>query len=355
MMKEFVHQVPATRVVFGVGSLDRVADECAALGMTRVLVIAGGSASSAGDHVSLMLGSSAAGRVRRVVQHVPEQLVTDAVASAKAGAADGLCCVGGGSATGLAKAVAVELDLPIIAVPTTYAGSEATPVYGITGEHKRTSTDSRARPRTVVYDPTLSTGLSRHATASSGFNALAHASAALTGAAYEPMARLQATEAVRLIFRALPAANERPDDLGARGALLWAAWLAGSALAATGAGLHHRLCHVLGGRFRLVHADLHAVLLPHTMAHDPALSLAGLAEALGRDTPDTADAVAATVRSLARDVGAPDSLAAIGLSRADLDRAAQLAASGIGVHDPSWYRTLFDHAYDPVDSTGGVS
>ncbi|HSI93719.1 MAG TPA: iron-containing alcohol dehydrogenase, partial [Jiangellaceae bacterium] len=180
-MKDFVHQAPAVRVVFGAGRLDRLPAECTTVGMSRVLVIAGGSAAAAGDRARRLLGPLAAGRFAQVVQHVPEQLVTDAVAAAKSAGADGLCSIGGGSATGLAKAVAVELDLPIAAVPTTYAGSEATAIFGITGERKRTTADPRARPRTVIYDPVLTTGLPARATAASGFNALAHAVAALAG------------------------------------------------------------------------------------------------------------------------------------------------------------------------------
>ena len=345
-----MHEAPRTRLVFGSGCLERLPAECEALGLSRVLIIAGGSAAAAGDHAARLLGSAVVGRLKRVVQHVPEQLVSEAVAAAKAADADGLCSVGGGSATGLAKALAVELDLSIVAVPTTYAGSEATSVYGITGEHKRTAIDSRARPRSVIYDPTLTTGLSARATATSGFNALAHAIAALAGRTYDPMAELQAAEAIRLITRTLPEAVSRPHDLAARGALLWAAWLAGSSLAATGGGLHHRLCHVIGGSSRLIHAEVHAVLLPHTVDRDESLSLTGVAAAL--DLRDQSQVVAA-LRDLARKVGVPLDLASIGLTQDRLDALAHQAAKAIGGHDISWFRDLLSQAYHSADSNGG--
>lgn len=339
-MDDFVHTQPPVRVVFGPGRLDSAPAECAALGMTRVLVIAGGAASAPGDRVEKLLGETAAGRVAEVAQHVPERLAAEACRAADDLHADGLCCVGGGSATGLAKAVAHVSRLPIVAIPTTYAGSEATPIYGITGERKQTGTDDHVRPRTVVYDPELTVGLPRPATAASGFNALAHAVAALTGGSADRLARLHAHEAIRLIRNALPVATSRPDDLDARGELLWAAWLAGSALAATGAGPHHRLCHALGGRFGLVHADIHAALLPHTVALDPDLDLAGLDGALGGDP-------SRTLRELAAEVGAPRQLPLDGTDWNELAEAVRVAAEATPGHSPNWIRELIETVTTP--------
>jgi maleylacetate reductase len=345
VLRDFVHECAPARVVFGSGGLDRVPDETAALGLHRVLVIAGGSATSPGQRVVARLGSRAAGQLTLVAPHVPEQLVAAAVAEARSTGADGLCSIGGGSATGLAKATAVALDLPIVAVPTTYAGSEATSVYGVTGTRKRTASDPRVRPRTVIYDAALTTALPARATATSAFNALAHATAALAGPAYEPVACMYAAEAIRLVNRALPVAVQDPTGLEARGDLLWAAWLAGSSLSATGAGLHHRLCHVLGGSFGLVHAEAHAVLLPNTTARDPDLDRDRLAAALGVDDP------VAALRDLAQRVGIPTGLAAIGMPADRLDTAAGEAAKVIGRHDISWFRDLLDEAYHDRERT----
>lgn len=162
MVSGFVHETLPSRVVFGAGSLARVPGEAERLRCRRVLVFAGGSAAVAADRLLPALGARAVGHFDRVAQHVPEPLVSEAVSAAAGANADCLCSIGGGSATGLAKAVAVELDLPFIAVPTTYAGSEATPIYGVTGARKRTAVDRRALPRTVVYDPALTTGLTPH-------------------------------------------------------------------------------------------------------------------------------------------------------------------------------------------------
>jgi maleylacetate reductase len=342
-MEDFVHTQPPARVVFGPGRLDSTPAECAALGMTRVLVIAGGAATGPGDRVETLLGDTAAGRIAQVAQHVPEQLADEACRTADEVNADGLCCVGGGSATGLAKAMARTSRWPIVAIPTTYAGSEATPIYGVTGERKRTGTDDHVRPRTVIYDPELTVGLPRAATAASGFNALAHAIAALTGGSADPLARLQAREAIRLIRSALPVATSRPDDLGARGELLWAAWLSGSALAVAGTGPHHRLCHALGGRFGLVHADTHAVLLPHTVALDPGLDLAALDGALDDDPPHT-------LRELASEVGAPQRLPLDHMDSNQLAEVVRVASEA--TPDPVWIRELLEIVTKP---TGGES
>jgi maleylacetate reductase len=329
------------KVVFGVGALDRVPTEVAALDLHRVLVIAGGAATPAGDRLAEALGPRLAGRFGRVAQHVPEQLAAEAVAAARELAADGLCSVGGGSATGLAKAVAVALGLPIVAVPTTYAGSEATAVYGVTGERKRTATDPRARVTTVVYDPALTVGLPARVTAASAFNALAHATATLTGPGHDPISQRDATEAVTTIARALPVAVRQPSDLDARGALLRAGWLAASSLAV--AGLHHRLCHVLGGRYGLVHAEVHAALLPHTLARDQTLSLGLLAQVLGGDP-------ATVLRELGGALGVPGALAELGMPADKLADAAEEAAVAVAPDHPrhgdaAWFRALLEHAY----------
>lgn len=373
----FVHERLPGRVVFGAGSVARVPTEAEALACARVLVIGGGSAATVGAQLADAFGTQGAGHFNHVAQHVPEELVAEAREAVEYVRADGLCSVGGGSATGLAKAVAVEFDLPIIAVPTTYAGSEATPVYGVTGEHKRTGRHLAALPRTVVYDPALTTGLPPRPTAASGFNALAHAvtalcaptgessasprspagdSAASLGApAGDPIAALYAEEAVRRLAGALSTAVRDPDDVDARAELLYGAYLAASGLAAVGTGLHHRLCHALGGRWRLVHAEVHALLLPYTVAADETLTPDGrrrLARALGADDP------VAGLRTLADEVELPESLAAIGTPADELDTVAADAAGAVaGSHpragDQGWFRALLDDAYagrPPTDS-----
>jgi maleylacetate reductase len=335
-MRSFVHETPPRRVVFGAGAVERVADEVDGLGLRRILVIAGGSAAEAGARVSSLLGERAAGPFGRVRQHVPEALVIEAVRAAKEEGADGVCSVGGGSATGLAKAVAIELGLAVVAVPTTYAGSEMTPIYGITGEHKRTGKDPRAQPRLVVYDPALTVGLPARATASSGLNALAHAVAVLLADGTDPVAALHAEEGVGMLVSSLPAAVCHPHDLEVRGDVLYGAFLAAGALAAGElAGIHHRLCHILGGDLALVHADVHAALLPHTLAYERDRGASGIDRLVRALDVVPASGVdpAAVLHALAQDIGAPTSLAELGMPEEEIPRVVRRAQSVLGVGD----------------------
>ncbi len=298
------------RVVFGPGSLERVAEEVRALGARRVLLVGGGSSRAAIHQVLDGLGAHAVGHVDEVRQHVPETVAAAAVSRAKELEADGVVTVGGGSATGLGKAVALETGVALLAVPTTYAGSEMTPIYGITGEHKRTGRDPRVLPRTVVYDPELTVGLSVGASAASGMNAMAQAVEALWASPHEPVTTLLAEEAVGVLADALPRVAATPTDLDARADALYGAFLAGTSLGRIpSTGLHHRLCHAVGGTYGLPHAPTHAALLPHTAAFTtpaaPGIA-ARIAAALGSDD------AAAGLDALNRWLGNATSLAELG-------------------------------------------
>jgi alcohol dehydrogenase class IV len=340
----FVYDGLPGRVVFGVGSIDRVEGEVTRLGIERVMVITDAEAKAIAEGVMEALGSRLASVITGVRQHVPEDLAAAAREQAAASVADGIVTIGGGSATGLAKAVAVGVDggLPILAVPTTYAGSEMTPIYGITGRHKQTGRDLRALPRTVVYDPALTVGLPPEVTGPSGLNAVAHCVEALYGPGANPITGLLAEEGVRVLGRSLPVAVERPDDLDARTGALYGACLAGTALAVAGTALHHKLCHVLGGTYGLVHGEVNAVVLPHAVAYNAIAvpdEMARVASALGG--PRDAEAAAGLLFDLAVATGAPTSLEAIGMPASGLDEAAARAAGEIGDGNPR-----------PVDATG---
>jgi maleylacetate reductase len=331
----FVHEALPGRVVFGRGTVDRVADELVGLGAERVLVIASGSGKGAGQRIEDALGERHAASFGEVRQHVPEDLATAARGAARAIEADSVVAVGGGSAIGLAKAVAVEAAVPVVAVPTTYSGSECTPIYGITGAHKRTARHPRALPRVIVYDPELTVALPPDVTGASGLNAVAHAVEALYAPGTNPVVAPGATEAIRVLAEALPAAVADPADLEARGLALYGAYLAGSALAVAGTALHHKLCHVLGGTFGLDHAATHAVVLPYVAAFNaPAAphALARVAGALGGDAG--AAEAAGRLRDLAMALGAPTSLAAIGMPAEGLDQAADLTVAAVGTANP---------------------
>ncbi|HEX4908826.1 MAG TPA: maleylacetate reductase [Actinomycetes bacterium] len=320
----FVHDALPGRVVFGVGSVEHLGEEVDRLGAGRVLAIAGKRAI---DGLVERLGGRWAASFTDVQQHVPVEAAARAVAAASEAGADCLVAMGGGSATGMAKAVALERQVPIVAVPTTYAGSEVTPIYGLTGpEGKRTGRDPRVLPRTVVYDPALTTGLPAQVTGPSGMNALAHCVEALYAPGANPVTSLLAEEGARALHRGLPGAVADPGDLAARSDALLGAWLAGTALAAAGIGIHHQLCHLLGGAYRLPHAELHAVVLPHAVhfvAPAARPQLARLARSLGVDD------AAGGIWDLGRRLGTPASLAELGLAEAELDRAAEQAVARV--------------------------
>jgi maleylacetate reductase len=357
-MKPFVHEALPGRVVFGVGSVGQVADEVAALGLERVLLVVDEASKAVGDRIADDLGERYAGRLDEVRQHVPEDLATAAQRTAVEARADGVLTLGGGSATGLGKAIAVDPGaqdaaggrVTLVAVPTTYAGSEMTPIYGVTGEHKQTGRDLRALPTTVVYDPALTVGMPPTITASSGFNALAHCVEGLYAPGTDPIVGLQAVEGVRALAGALPAAVERPDDLDARGGALYGAYLGGAVLAVAGTALHHKLCHVLGGTFGLVHGDVNAVVLPHVVAYNAVAApeaVAAVAAALDASPGDAATAL----RSLAERIGAPTSLAALGMPADGLDMAAERGVTETGASNPrppdvASLRALLQRAYD---------
>jgi maleylacetate reductase len=317
----FAYEAPPGRVVFGVGALDRLAEELARLGARRALLVA---SKRVADELAERLGDRHAATFSGVVQHVPVEVAERARRLAREVGADTLVAVGGGSAVGLAKAVALDLGLPIVAVPTTYAGSELTTIYGLSRDgRKQTGRDPRVLPKVVLYDPALTVSLPPEVTGPSGMNALAHCVEAFYGPGANPISSILATEGIRALAAGLPRAVERPDDLEGRTRALHGAWLAGAALAVAGTGIHHQICHVLGGAFGLDHGGMNAVLLPHTVRFvTPAVpaAMARVAAALGAD-----DAATGCFR-LARQVGAPASLAALGLAGSDLDRAAELCA-----------------------------
>jgi alcohol dehydrogenase class IV len=258
--------------------------------------------------------------------HVPIEVARAARDAAATLDADCCVAVGGGSTVGLGKAIALESSLPIIAVPTTYAGSEMTPIYGLTeGRLKRTGRDMRVLPRTVIYDPALTLSLPASISAASGINAMAHAVEALYADDANPVISLMAEEAIRALGVALPAIVRAPDDAAARSNARYGAWLAGTCLGAVGMALHHKLCHTLGGTFNLPHAQTHAAMLPHTAHYNHGAApdaLARVARALGGKRAADAGPL---LFELNRALGIPMALAQIGMPEHGLDEAADLA------------------------------
>jgi len=315
---QFVHDWLPQRVVFATGGApEAVAEEVRRLGASRVMAIASGR-----DRAEPVLaGVPVVVRHPEVAMHVPVDVAERARAVAAEHEADAIVCVGGGSTTGLAKAVALTTGLPIVAVPTTYAGSEATDVWGLTeGGRKTTGVDRRVLPAAIVYDASLMLGLPVPTSAASGLNALAHGVDAMWGPRADPIDRSLALEAIRSLTVGLPSVVDDPTGLDGREQTLFGAYLAAVAFASAGSGLHHKICHVLGGMFDLPHAQTHAVVLPHVLALN-APSVPDLdrrmAQAFG-----THSALAGLLDLRAR-LGAPTSLRALGMEGADLAKAVQ--------------------------------
>jgi alcohol dehydrogenase class IV len=294
-----------------------------------------------------LLGRAAAGVYAEAVMHVPVETARAARETAQRLDADCCVAVGGGSTIGLAKAIAVDSGLPIVAVPTTYAGSEMTAIYGLTeGGRKTTGRDRKVLPKTVLYDPTLTLSLPPHVSGPSGVNAIAHCVEALYAPDANPITSLLAAEGIRMLARSLPSIVEAPSNLDARGEALYGACLAGMALGATSMGIHHKLCHTVGGTFNLPHAGVHTVILPHVTAFNRDAAPAAMhviADALGVE--DAAEGI----YDLAICLQAPVSLHEIGMPAEGLDRAAQLATeqaySNPRPVDYAGVRQLLEDAY----------
>jgi maleylacetate reductase len=319
----FDHETP--RVVFGPGALTQVPAEIARLGANRVLLIAGRHEKPYAD--ALAGAVRPAGRIEDVAMHVPAETAAAGLRAARDAGADLLVCVGGGSATGLAKAIAKQTDLPILAVPTTYAGSELTPVWGLTeGGRKTTGRDPRVRPRVVVYDPELTLTLPAAASAASGMNAVAHAAEALYAPDATAEIKDRAEAGIRVLAAALPKVVADPGDAAARTDALRGAWWCGAALAGATMGVHHTICHVLGGAYALPHAETHAAVLPHAVACNEAFAPAAmtrLATALAATDP------APALWDLTARLGVPTSLAQLGFRHEAVEPAADLVVTAV--------------------------
>ncbi len=347
-MRSFVFDQPAYRVIFGPGSIEQLPQEVAQLGACRALVVSTAAERGLADGAAARLGSVAAGIFAEAVMHHPIETVDAARARARELDADCYVTIGGGTTTGTGKVIALETGLPVIAVPTTYAGSEMTPIYGITEAGvKRTGKDRKVLPRTVIYDPELTVSLPPHVSGPSGMNAMAHCVEGLYAFDGNPIVSLMAAEGIRALRRALPIVVREPGNVAARGDALYGAWLAGIVLGTASIGIHHKLCHTLGGTFNLPHAEVHTVVLPHAVAYNrdyapEAMRVA--AEALG------ASDAAQGLYDLTGAIGAPRSLAEIGMPAGGLDRAAALAVQNQYPNPrPIEYgpiRELLQHAYD---------
>jgi maleylacetate reductase len=322
-MRSFSYNQLPGRVVFGVGALDHLQREIELLGASHALVLSTLGQKAQAEDIAGRLGQRCVGIFPRAVMHVPIETAREARAQAERLGADCVVAIGGGSTTGLGKAIALESPLPILAIPTTYAGSEMTPIYGLTEAGiKKVGRDRNVLPKTVIYDPSLSVSLPVGLSVTSGFNAIAHAAEALYAQDNNPVSSIMAEEGIRALAQGLPRVAQNPADLAARGDCLYGAWLCGAVLGSVGMALHHKLCHVLGGTWNLPHAETHTVILPHALAYNYAAAPAAMKQV---ERAINAPHAAQGIYNLIKGLGAPVALKDVGMREADLDRAADLA------------------------------
>ena len=328
-----------SRVLFGSGTIAQVAQEMRHLGAQRAFVISTAGRVRQGAQLAEHLNGMLAGCYQGAAMHTPSDVTARALSNLAEVRGDCLVAIGGGSAIGLSKALALRTDLPQLVLPTTYAGSEATSVLGETTAGQKTIVrDARVLPETVIYDIDLTLDLPDRVTATSGFNAMAHAVEALYAQDRNPLISTLAVEAINLLVCGLPKLMRNPRDLQVRGEVLYAAWLCGMSLHAVGMSLHHKVCHVLGGAFRLPHAETHAVILPYSVRYNEAAVpdlLAPIADAT------RAKSAALGLYSLGQTLDVAHGLKAIGMPYGNLDRAAALV-----VEKPYWNPALV--SYQPI-------
>jgi maleylacetate reductase len=324
MTRPFVFPGLATRVIFGPGTLAHVPAEVARLGRSRALVLSTPQQEPQAQALADTLGPQAAGVFAGAVMHTPVDVTEAAVAASAATGADCVVSLGGGSTTGLGKAIATRTGADQVVVPTTYAGSEMTDILGETAAgEKTTRRDPSIRPEVVVYDVDLTLTLPVGLTVTSALNAIAHAMEGFYAPDRNPVTEALSRDAMVAFARALPVLVADPAHAGARADALYAAWGCSTTLGQVTMALHHKLAHVLGGSFGLPHAETHAVLLPHTTAYNEAATgdlLDPIRATFGQPT------AAAGLWHFARACKAPLRLADLGLTSADLDRAADIAA-----------------------------
>ena len=348
MMDRFVFPGLTTRVVFGSGTKAEAGEEVRRLGHDRVLVLSTPHQKADAEALAESLGELASGIFPGAVMHTPVEVTETAVDAFRASGATAVVSLGGGSTTGLGKAIAVRTGADQVVIPTTYAGSEMTDILGETAAGEKTTRRSPdIRPETVIYDVDLTLSLPVGLTVTSAMNAIAHAMEAFYAPDRNPVIELMGRDAMVAFREGIPRLIENPANRDARAKALYAAWCCSTALGSVSMALHHKLAHVFGGSFDTPHAETHAILLPYTTAFNeeavPEL-LRPIAEAFGGGS------AGGGLWDFAQEVGSPLSLRAIGIEESDLDRAAAIAVKNAYANprpiDPGSIRKLLQAAFE---------
>lgn len=347
IVEPFIYEGRPQRIIFGRGRLAEAPEALRALGASKALLLSTPEQRVTAELVAEALGALAVGIFPGAVMHTPVEVTDEAVEVYRKLGADCVVSVGGGSTTGLGKAIALRTDALQLVIPTTYAGSEVTNLLGETaGGEKRTQRSPKILPEAVIYDVELTLSLPPRLSATSGMNAMAHAVEALYAKDRNPITSMMAQEGLRAFAWSLPRIVTEPHDIEARSSAQYGAWLCGMCLANTTIALHHKLCHVLGGAFDLPHAETHAIVLPHAVAYNaPATqeAMSRIAKAIGaEDAPGG-------LFELGRSLKIPLALKEIGMPADGAERAVELA-----MKDPYWnprpldarlLRSLIERAY----------
>jgi alcohol dehydrogenase class IV len=330
-MDTFEYQANPSRVIFGSGTIAKIPDELQRLGLKNPLVLSTPQQISQAEDVKRILGGKVAALFGEATMHTPVNITEKALDVARSSGADSVVSIGGGSTIGLGKAISFRTGLYHLTIPTTYAGSEVTPILGETQDgRKTTKSDPKILPGTVIYDVDLTMTLPAGLTATSGINAIAHAVEALYARNGNPIIRLLAQEGVKALAESLPIIKEHPTSSDARSKALYGAWLCGTCLGSVGMSLHHKLCHTLGGSFNLPHAETHTIVLPHALAYNaPKVpeAMAALAIALPGSNGDAIQGL----NRLLRQLGVTRDLKAFGMKEENVAEAAEIAVS-----NPYW-------------------
>jgi alcohol dehydrogenase class IV len=328
-MKPFTYNALPARVVFGSGTIAEVATEIRRLGCSRALMLSTRGQKLQIEKLASRLGELCAGVFSEAAMHTPIEISEKAVRKLQKTNADCVVALGGGSTTGLGKAIALRTGVPQIVIPTTYAGSEVTPILGETEAGvKRTLRSPDVLPETVIYDVDLTMSLTVPLTVTSGINAMAHAVEALYAKDGNPLTSLLAEQGLTAMSKALPQICQDPANKAARTHALYAAWACGTCLGTVGMALHHKLCHTLGGTFNLPHSETHTVVLPYAIAFNCRAApeaMHTIARALGVEDP------ARGMYELAKSLGAVTSLRELGMAESAIEEATDLAMA-----NPYW-------------------
>jgi alcohol dehydrogenase class IV len=326
-MDDFVYQANSSRVIFGSGTLNKVTEELSRLSFSKPFILCTPEQTSQAESLRKILNDQVAGIFAEATMHTPVEITAKAIKEAESLKSDSIISIGGGSTIGLGKAISFRTGLYHIAIPTTYAGSEVTPILGETQDgRKTTKSDPKILPGTVIYDVDLTLTLPIGLTATSGVNAIAHAVEALYARNRNPIITLMALEGIKALAEALPKVVKSPDSKEARSEALYGAWLCGTTLGSVGMSLHHKLCHTLGGSFNLPHAETHTVVLPHVLAYN-APKIPTAMEAMAKAFPDSDGDAVKGLNVLLEKLAVKRSLKSLGMKEEDVSKAADVAMS----------------------------